>query len=436
MLVELMRRLMRPDRAKRLAVQFAQATAGGLAVSFAVSLPVLLVILGTASDYAVMTKLRAELQEAADAAAMAGAREIPMANADPEQVENAARTFAVYRLTGDATTSAEKLAALALSVDVEVAKDLSVVDVTIKENWSPFFAHFVSKKVTPVRVNAAARFVGRNNICVMGLAKYKTAIDIDHDGRLTGNDCGVFSNSGDSNSLRIAHGAVVKASIICTAGGSSVSGSANVSPKVVTDCPVVDDPLANRPPPKVGSCSHKSLVIDSQVVSLDPGVYCGGITIKGTARVTFNAGVYVINDGGLVVMNNGSIEGTGVGFYMTGKGSGIKFASGTRISLAAPKDGPMAGLLFFEDRKMTGTIHNRITSNDARTLLGTLYLPVGSLMIDAKQPVADQSAYTAIVGKSIELRSGPNLVLNSNYDMTDVPVPAGIAGSSQVILSQ
>ena len=60
---------------------------------------------------------------------------------------------------------------------------------------------------------------------------------------------------------------------------------------------------------------------------------------------------------------------------------------------------------------------------------------LASLVVDAKQPVADQSAYTAIVAQSIELNMGPNLVLNADYDMTDVPVPAGIAGSSQVVLS-
>ena len=57
------------------------------------------------------------------------------------------------------------------------------------------------------------------------------------------------------------------------------------------------------------------------------------------------------------------------------------------------------------------------------------------LLIDSKKPVADQSAYTAIVANSIELNSGPNLILNSDYEATDVPVPSGIAGSSQVVLS-
>lgn len=416
--------------------RFALARGGGIAVTFALSLPAVVVLAGVASDYAIMTKLRSELQDIADAAAMAGAREVPLANADPKHVGNAARTFAIYRLMGDGAGSTDTSLDGRIAIDVEVAKDLSTVKVDIREDWAPFFAHFVSKTVTPVRVSAVARFVGRSNICALGLSKYKTAIDVDASARLTANRCGIFSNSRDSNSLRIAQAATVRASMICSAGGASISSSASVSPKVLTDCPVLEDPLANRPPPEVGPCKQKNMVVDGKTVSLDPGVYCGGVTIKGNAKVTLNPGVYVIKDGGFVVMNTASVRGEGVGFYVTGKAAGFNFTTDTQVSLSAPISGPLAGLLIFEDRSMQVSITHKISSNDARRLIGTLYLPVGNLLIDAKEPVADQSAYTAILAKSMELRSGPNLILNSDYEKTDVPVPAGIAGSSQVILSQ
>ena len=59
-------------------------------------------------------------------------------------------------------------------------------------------------------------------------------------------------------------------------------------------------------------------------------------------------------------------------------------------------------------------------------LIGTVYLSQGYLHVDANKPVADQSAYTAIVVRSLKLKAGPNLVLNSNYDATDVPFPPGL----------
>lgn len=94
----------------------------------------------------------------------------------------------------------------------------------------------------------------------------------------------------------------------------------------------------------------------------------------------------------------------------------------------------MAGLLFFEDRALPVKLKHRFTSDDARKLIGTTHLPVGSLVIDAKQPVADQRPIRPSVAQGLELNMGPNLVLNSDYSATDVPVPDGIAGSSQVVL--
>lgn len=69
-------------------------------------------------------------------------------------------------------------------------------------------------------------------------------------------------------------------------------------------------------------------------------------------------------------------------------------------------------------------------NDNARTLLGTIYLPVGRLIIDAKKPIADQSAYTVIIARMINLYDGPDLVLNARYGSTDVPVPNGVGPSS------
>ena len=407
--------------------------AGGIVVSFALILPVLLGIIGLAADYGMMTKVRSELQDAADAAAMAGAREIPLAMSNAKQVASAVRAFAAYRLTQNSSASNAQLAAQRLTLTVDVVGDFSAVKVTISEQWSPFFLHFVEPTVTPITVSSQARFVGRNNICVLGLSGTGTAVYIDKNGRLTGNNCGVFANSIGSSGLRVDSGAILKSTINCSSGGASVSGS--VTPSAITDCPVVADPLAKRQPPSFGGCDYNGTIINGSTVTLQPGVYCGGLSLQGNSVVTLNPGVYVIKDGGLSTSGQASLTGVGAGFFITGKASPVVFGSSTHISLTAPKDGPMAGLLFFEDPALTVKLKHKITSDDARVLLGTMYFPVGGLVIDAKQPVADQSAYTAIVAQTLELNSGPNLILNSNYSTTNVPVPAGIAGSSQVVLS-
>lgn len=92
----------------------------------------------------------------------------------------------------------------------------------------------------------------------------------------------------------------------------------------------------------------------------------------------------------------------------------------------------MAGLLVYAAPSVKDA-QFRILSDNARNLLGTIYLPASELHVDANQPVADQSAYTAIVADKLTLYGGPHLVLNTDYHLTTVPVPGGIKGVGQPV---
>jgi Flp pilus assembly protein TadG len=410
---------------------------GGIAITLAVFLPVLLAIVGVAADYAYMVMIRTNLQKAADAAAIAGAREIPLSKDSVARVKSAALSYAAHALTGDAARDNAQLASLSYSVAADVVDNSTAVKVDITEEWTPFFAHFVMSGVTPVTVSATARFVGGSNICVLGLSPDGNGVNVDRDGRLTGNNCGVFANSEDAAGNRFDSGSIVKASIICSAGGNAVQSSAIIEPTPLSDCPKVDDPLASRQPPSVGACVETGLRLKDVTKTISPGVYCGGLLIDGNSKISLEPGIYILKNGGLTVSGQAQLIGSGVSFFLTGSSPGkVLFTMQTHISVSAPEDGPTAGLLIFEDPAIGARLKHRITSDDARVLLGTIYLPVGDLVIDAKKPVVDQSAYTAIIAQHIELNSGPNLILNSNYDATNVPVPEGIRGTRQVVLSK
>ena len=183
----------------------------------------------------------------------------------------------------------------------------------------------------------------------------------------------------------VKNSAILTATMICTAGGKT-GGAGNYFPDPLTDCPKFDDPLASRRPPSFSGCDYSTkTIIKNQTISLSPGVYCGGLVISGSSKVTFKAGTYVIKDGPLTVTDTASAEGEFVGFYFTGKDAVFKFDTKTTISLSAPKDGAMAGLLFFEARTQESETHE-ILSDNARQLLGTIYLPKSHLKIDANNP--------------------------------------------------
>lgn len=112
----------------------------------------------------------------------------------------------------------------------------------------------------------------------------------------------------------------------------------------------------------------------------------------------------------------------------------------TTIALSAPKDGPMAGLLFFEDRSAPLGRRHVIRSNDARSFIGTIYLPRGAFVVDASKPLFEESAYTVIISRFLDMFSGPNLVLNTDYGDSDIPLPTELEGSTgvgdEVVLTQ
>ena len=60
-----------------------------------------------------------------------------------------------------------------------------------------------------------------------------------------------------------------------------------------------------------------------------------------------------MDDGPLKVDKDALLKGDNVGFYFIGDKGGLLFDSKSTIDLAARKDAPMEGLLFFEARQVS-----------------------------------------------------------------------------------
>ena len=161
-------------------------------------------------------------------------------------------------------------------------------------------------------------------------------------------------------------------------------------------------------------------------------MFCGGLKIEKGAVVTLSPGIYVISGGKLEVKDTSKLIGDYVSFYFQDDAAVFTFEKDTTIDLGAPKDGELAGMLFFENPLSADGRNFTIKSEHAQRLLGTIYLPGGKLEIDSKADVAAQSAYTVIVANQIQVK-GANLVVNSDYGGTDVPVPDGIGPNSTMV---
>lgn len=97
------------------------------------------------------------------------------------------------------------------------------------------------------------------------------------------------------------------------------------------------------------------------------------------------------------------------------------------MSLEGRKTGSFAGFVIVTDRSMTTPF--AISTDPARLLHGTLYLPQAPLLISgSSNRVADQSPWTVVVAKSLQLSGSPDVVINAGYG-TGVPVPAGVGSN-------
>ncbi|WP_203153286.1 TadE/TadG family type IV pilus assembly protein [Methylobacterium aquaticum] len=357
------------------------------------------------------------------------------------------------------------------------------VRVILSQRKRAIMTKFVTPYLTDIAVRAAAEIVGTSRVCVVALdGSSAAAIDLRDRARISASNCSVYAVSASAAAIDARDASQLSALKSCAVGGYAGS-SLRYRPVPITGCPAIKDPLAERASPPVGGCRYTDKVIGNWSETLDPGTYCGGLILTSGAVVRLNPGIYVIKDGPLVVgtdsahplagpgqvhphdvaqchcYHNGvsqadkhhmhcpnvpvrlppaSLSGDGVGFYFTGtvqaEYDGIarpmQFMPRSNVSLSAPTDGAMAGLLFFEERGAPTGRSFEVLSDDARRLVGTIYMPRGTFLVAANQTVADRSEYTAIVAQKLALSQEPRLVLNANYNATKVPVPQGLGQTS------
>ena len=84
-------------------------------------------------------------------------------------------------------------------------------------------------------------------------------------------------------------------------------------------------------------------------MTLGPGNYCSGISVKGNKDVVLTAGTYVITGGGVDFNGTGTVSGTGVTLYFGPGGGSITFPWNQTIKLTAPTTGTYAGILVYQN---------------------------------------------------------------------------------------
>ncbi len=404
------------------------------------------------------------MQKAADAAALASARQLAFIRVDSGEDEAgrdrrlALVADGIVQNTLDADFPETTTAATVLSE--------GQVEVALTARYGSLFGELGAFGDNPFTVTAIAQSFGGKNICFIsfGTDEDDPGILMENSARLMGGTCEIYSSSDRRDSVKVVDSAHMEASLICAAGGFDGPRN-NFSREPSTECPQIEDPLRDfLPPPMNPDCDHTDKkVYDAGSHTLEPGIYCGKVDVKDGADVWMNPGIYVFRDAYLHVHDDARLAGRGVGLYFDDKKAFFKFTGRAEVDLSAPVDGPMAGMLMAArpvckdgitgaTASATGTTtatatagatgggntkcesgrEFKITSSNVRSLLGTIHLPNDDLVIDTTMPVSEDAAFTIVVIGTIELSGSPTLVLNTDYALTDVPVPGGFRDETGV----
>ena len=402
--------------------QLVHSRSGNFAVGFALVIPLLLGLAGGVIDLVQYKRMQLKMQALADQAALAATREGGLKGWDL----NVAKAVAKLFVENEVGTSGGSEPLAQFAADAQLDKTGKKVTVSVSMDHHPFFYVGYFTGSPQIVVKATATVTSDMNLCVIGLDPVSPkTVSLSGTSKVTAPNCAVVSNSSSPTGFSSVDDAFLGSEQNCSAGGFA-GALRNYGVMPTKDCPAVPDPLAGRKRPSTATCNFTNKVVKGFVTILTPGVYCGGITISDKANVLFKPGVYVIKDGELKSSLGGIAAGVGVGFYFTGEGSRYNFDTTTTISFTAPSTGEMAGLLFYQDPDMKVTLDYEIASINARKLLGTIYLPNGNFKVYAKNRIGEESAYTVIVAKTIDIGAQADLVINSDYASTTVPVPEGL----------
>lgn len=152
-------------------------------------------------------------------------------------------------------------------------------------------------------------------------------------------------------------------------------------------CEFFPDPFASFAVPTGGACiPGPKPFVTSPGVALQPGTYCGGLTIK--HAVTINKGLYVVKDGPLKITAATNITASGVTFALTGKDAAVEIDTPATINLSAANAadaGIYAGFVFFL-KNFTGAGGSEILKAKVNAS-GIIYLAGQELNLKSKAVV-------------------------------------------------
>jgi Flp pilus assembly protein TadG len=356
-----------PRSVRRLAatvLAFGGSRKGNVALLFALLTPVVVGGAGLATEVGYWYHRRLELQSAADAAAYAAAVDL---RSGANQTAFTAEAVAAAQKNG--FDPAQGTITVNWPPKSGTHQTTQSIEVLISENTPRFFSQLFVKTALIENVRSVTLFQNAATACMTALDPSASGAALfSGSSSVTLVGCSVMANSLSSSAIVSQGSALLSTDCIISVGGVSLTAgvSETVCGAPITQAPPVADPFSDVPTPSTtGPCQSTS------GSTLQPGVYCNGLTLQG--NVTLAPGVYVINGDDLKVNANANVVGDGVTIYMVGNNQ-VRMNGTATVKLSAPTSGTYSGMLMMGDHN--GANVNETLDGTADSLLtGAIYFP-------------------------------------------------------------
>jgi hypothetical protein len=387
---------------RRTLTRLRTAEAGGVLVSAAIALPVLMVMGGGAIDLHRRDSADKRLQDAMDAAVLSGA---------------------AASASGDATVAEAAFAAnggpeLAPAVFTAEAGEVTG---SATGAVATSFLGMIGIGSLPIRADALA-VTGTMKPCVLMLEPTGAGLVANSSSSLDAQACSVHVNSTNTRAVE-ANNSTLRTQSLCVRGGAYRGGSGQIIPSARTGCAALADPLAGLPEPTVsGTCTSRS-ASSGQTINLSPGCYTN-VTASSGGRINLAPGLYRIT-GRLEASNDGYISGSNVTLYLSGAGAQVIGNSDVDLHLSASTTGPYAGIVLFQTRTASQASSQGLVVNSGvrGALAGVIYMPHTNFVLNSD--VGASASYTMLIGRSLSMSNSARLTINDAYD-GPIPLPTNL----------
>ena len=392
-----------------LLARFGRDPRANIAILFAFCLPIVIGGAGLGAETGYWYYERLRLQNAADAGAYAAAIEA-RAGSSTSTMRSVALRAASDNGFDPASVTAQ------VNYPFGAVAGTTSLQLVLSHPEPRFFSQIFSQDNVTVSTAAIASFNSSANACILSLDPTASkSVLFSGSSSLTLSGCNVMTNSNAVDAITTQGSALLTAPCLMSVGGVVLTNNVTLTscPQPLTNLPKTADPFSGLQPPTIPSTCNAS-----NGNTLQPGRYCGGLTLGGT--VNLNPGTYIVDGGSFKINANANIVGSGVTFYLTNSAT-ADFNGNATVNLSAPTSGNYSGVLLFADKNNSAGSGHKFNGTADSKMTGAIYSP--SQSVNYLGNFSGQNGCTQIVAKTIQWNGNTSMAVDcSAFGMQQIPV--------------